>query len=233
MPITVRLLSTREVRFVNMDPAAEVTIAIVEDSRRTREGLAALIAGTHGLRLCGEFRSMEEALSGLGATGPDVVLTDIGLPGMSGIDGVRLLRDRWPRLHVVILTVHGDDDHVFAAICAGACGYLLKDTPPHKLLEAIVQANDGGAPMSPDIARKVLTMFQRFAPPRGVEHDLTERELDVLHKLSDGLGYKQIGAQLQMSLDTVRFHLRNIYAKLHVHSKSEAVMAALRRGIVR
>jgi DNA-binding NarL/FixJ family response regulator len=209
-----------------------ISVAIVEDQRRTREGLQALIAGTPGLRPRGAFGSMEEALRGLGEA-PDVVLVDIGLPGMSGIDGVHALRARWPALRILILSVHGDDDHVFAAICAGACGYLLKDTPPPQLLEAIVQVHGGGAPMSPDVARRVLEMFQRFAPPRGVDHGLTERELDVLRRLADGLGYKQIAAALDLSLDTVRFHLRNIYGKLHVHSKSAAVMAALRRGIVR
>lgn len=216
-----------------MEPAADIRIAIVEDQRRTREGLGALVSGTPGLRLCGQFGSMEQALPGLGSAPPDVLLMDIGLPGMSGIDGVRVLRERWPQLRILILSVHGDDDHVFEAICAGACGYLLKDTPPHKLLEAITQVHGGGAPMSPDIARKVLTMFQRFAPPRGGDHDLTERELEVLQRLGSGLGYKQIAAALQVSLDTVRFHLRNIYGKLHVHSKSEAVMAAVRRGLVR
>ena len=216
-----------------MEPAPPVAVAVVEDQRRTREGLGALIAGTPGLRLSGSFGSMEQALPQLAQAPPDVLLTDIGLPGMSGIDGVRRLRETCPRLRMLILTVHGDDDHVFEAICAGACGYLLKDTPPHKLLEAITQAHAGGAPMSPDVARRVLVMFQRFAPPRDVEHNLTERELDVLRRLSDGLGYKQIAAALTMSIDTVRFHLRNIYGKLHVHSKSEAVLAALRRGIVR
>lgn len=216
-----------------MDHPEVIRIAIVEDSRRTREGLAALISGTPGLELSGQWSSMENALASIGERVPDVLLTDIGLPGMSGIDGVRVLRDRLPRLRMLILSVHGDDDHVFEAICAGACGYLLKDTPPHQLLDALVQAHAGGAPMSPSVARRVLAMFQRFAPPRGVAHDLTERELDVLKKLSDGLGYKQIAAALGMSLDTVRFHLRNIYGKLHVHSKSEAVMTALRRGIVR
>jgi DNA-binding NarL/FixJ family response regulator len=209
-----------------------IQVAIVEDERRTREGLATLIAGTAGLRVDGAFASVEAAAVGL-ATPPAVMLMDIGLPGQSGIDGVRLFVRRWPQLRILILTVHGDDENVFAAICAGACGYLLKDTPPVKLLEAITQAHGGGAPMSPDVARRVLVMFQRLAPPPDGEHSLTDRELDVLRRLAEGLGYKQIAAALAMSIDTVRFHLRNIYAKLHVHSKSEAVMAAVRRGLVR
>jgi DNA-binding NarL/FixJ family response regulator len=209
-----------------------IHVAIVEDERRTREGLAALITAAAGLRVSGAFASVESAAAALTAP-PAVMLMDIGLPGQSGIDGVKLFVRRWPQLRILILTVHGDDDHVFAAICAGACGYLLKDTPPAKLLEAITQAHGGGAPMSPDIARRVLAMFQRLAPPPDVEHSLTDRELDVLRRLAEGLAYKQIAAALAMSIDTVRFHLRNIYAKLHVHSKSEAVMAAVRRGLVR
>jgi DNA-binding NarL/FixJ family response regulator len=209
-----------------------IPVALVEDERRTREGLAALVAGSKELRVCGAFASVEAAAAGLAAA-PAVLLMDIGLPGESGIDGVRRFVRRWPQLRILILTVHGDDENVFAAICAGACGYLLKDTPPPKLLEAITQAHGGGAPMSPEVARRVLTMFQRLAPPPDVEHNLTERELDVLRRLAEGLGYKQIAAVLAMSIDTVRFHLRNIYGKLHVHSKSEAVMAAVRRGLVR
>jgi len=210
-----------------------IQVAIVEDQRRTREGLAALIDGAPGLRVAGQFDRVEALLQQRDGGPPDVLLLDIGLPGMSGIDGVRCLRERWPDLRILILTVHGDDDHVFAAICAGACGYLLKDTPPATLLEAITQVHGGGAAMSPGIAHNVLTMFRRISPPRGGDHDLTEREVQVLRQLAEGLAYKQIAATLQVSLDTVRFHLRNIYGKLHVHSKSEAVIAALRRGIVR
>jgi DNA-binding NarL/FixJ family response regulator len=209
-----------------------ITVAVVEDQRRTREGLAALIVGSPGLSVCGQFASMEQALQGLTAP-PDVVLLDIGLPGMSGIDGVRALRERWPDLRILILTVHGDDDHVFQAVCAGACGYLLKDTPPDRLLAAIGEVHQGGAPMSPDIARKVLAMFATFAPPAHDSHGLTSRELDVLRQLAGGESYKRIAAALLMSIDTVRFHVRNIYGKLHAHSKSEAVSTALRRGIIR
>jgi DNA-binding NarL/FixJ family response regulator len=209
-----------------------IRVAIVEDQRRTREGLATLIDGAAGFRVAAQFDRVEALLRHPGPP-PDVLLLDIGLPGMSGIDGVRALRTRWPDLRILILSVHGDDDLVFTAICAGACGYLLKDTPPDRLLEALAQVHRGGAVMSPGISRKVLTMFQRIAPPRGVDHDLTEREVDVLRQLSDGLAYKQIAAALKVSIDTVRYHLRNIYGKLHVHSKSEAVIAALRRGIVR
>lgn len=210
----------------------EIRVAIVEDQRQTREGLAALVGGTPGYRAVGRYASMEEALPRLEADPPDVVLQDIGLPGMSGVEGVRRLKARHPAVQILMLTVYADNDHVFEAICAGACGYLLKDTPPTRLLEAIREAHAGGAPMSPEIARKVLAMFHRVAPPRAEEHRLSAREIDVLKLLVEGASYKTAADSLGVSLDTIRFHVRNIYEKLHVHSKSEAVIAAVRRGIL-
>jgi DNA-binding NarL/FixJ family response regulator len=211
---------------------AETRVAIVEDQRQTREGLATLIGGTPGFAIVGSFATMEEALLRLGATPPEVMLVDIGLPGMSGIEGVAALKERYPDLQILILTVFADDDHVFEAICAGASGYLLKDTPPARLLEGIGELAGGGAPMSPEIARKVVTTFQRIAPGRGDDHDLSARELEVLKLLADGHSYKTAAAHLDIRLDTVRFHIRNIYDKLHVHSKSEAVVKALRQGLL-
>lgn len=209
-----------------------VRVAIVEDQRQTREGLAALIDGTPGHRTVGRFGSMEEALARLAGRPPDVLLLDLGLPGMSGIEGVRRLTERFPGLLILILTVYGDDDHVFEAICAGAHGYLVKDTPPERLLAAIDELRAGGAPMSPEVARKVVTMFQRIAPPRGEDNRLSARELEVLKLLAEGHSYKTAAARLALSLDTVRFHVRNIYEKLHVHSKSEAVVKALKSGLL-
>lgn len=210
----------------------QINVAIVEDQRQTREGIAALIQGTSGYRMVGSFGSMEDALRRLEQDAPDVLLADIGLPGMSGIEGVRLLKTRYPTLQILMLTVYDDNDHVFEAICAGACGYLLKDTPPARLLEAIRELHDGGAPMSPEIARKAVTMFQKVAPPRQEEHRLSPREVNVLRLLAEGHSYKTAADALSVSVDTVRFHVRNIYQKLHVHSKSEAVLLALRQGIV-
>lgn len=208
-------------------------VGIVEDQPNVREGLAALIAGTPGFRPGGLYASMEDAIAGIGTQPPDVLLADIGLPGMSGIEGVRRLKARFPELAILMLTVYADNDHVFEAICAGACGYLLKDTPPARLLDAIREAREGGSPMTPEIARKVVTMFRRIAPPRDETHRLTPRETEILRLLSEGHGYKTAAAALDLSIDTIRFHVRNIYEKLHVHSKSEAVVQALRRGIVR
>jgi DNA-binding NarL/FixJ family response regulator len=208
------------------------TVAIVEDQPRTRQGLAELVAATDGFRVAGAFGTMEEALAALAEAPAEIVLLDIGLPGMSGIDGVRQLAQRDPGAKVLMLTVHADDQHVFAAICAGASGYLLKDTPPERLRQALVELQSGGAPMSPEIARRVLAMFQRVAPPPGAEHGLTARERQVLQLLVDGHSYKTAALELDLALDTLRFHIRHVYQKLHVHSKSEAVMVALRRRIV-
>ena len=214
--------------------SGDVRVAIVEDQRGLRDALTALIGGTPGYDLVGSFGSMEDALTGFDTNPSDVLLADIGLPGMSGIEGVRRLKARFPALQILMLTIHADNDHIFEAICAGACGYLLKDTPPAKLLDALVEVREGGAPMSPEIARKVVEMFQRVAPPPpAAPHDLSRREVEVLRLLADGHVYKTAAAQLGLSVDTVRFHVRNIYEKLHVHSKSEAVVAALRRGILR
>lgn len=210
-----------------------LAVALVEDQRPLREGLAALVDGTPGYRVVGSYESMEAALEGLAAARPDVLLLDIELPGMSGIDGVRELKSRAPEVQVLMLTVFGDDDRVFEAICNGASGYLLKDTPPARLLDAIRELAAGGAPMSPEIARKVVTMFQRVAPPRETPADLSPREVQILRLLADGHSYKTAAAELGISPDTVRFHIRHIYEKLHVHSKSEAVLKAFRTGLLR
>ncbi len=209
-----------------------IKIAVVEDQRQTREGLATLLDGTPGFRTIGRFASMEEALARIEQEPPQVVLLDLGLPGMSGIEGVRQLKARLPAVQILVLTVYADDDHVFEAICAGASGYLLKDTPPARLLDSIRELQEGGAPMSPEIARKVVSTFRRIAPPRDGPEQLSPRELETLKLLTEGHSYKTAAVALGVSVDTVRFHVRNIYEKLHVHSKSEAVVKALRSGLL-
>ena len=216
-----------------MTSGDDIRVALVEDQRLTREGLAALIGATPGYRMVGAFGAMEDALRELGASPPDVVLCDIGLPGMSGIEGVRRLLERFPSVQILMLTVFADQGSVFEAICAGARGYLLKDTPPRRLLEAISELHGGGAPMSPDTARKVVTMFAQTAPPKSEALQLSPREQELLALLAKGHSYKTAAAALALSIDTVRFHVRNVYQKLHVHSKSEAVVLALRHGLVR
>jgi DNA-binding NarL/FixJ family response regulator len=212
--------------------AGDIAVAIIEDRAQTREGLATLIDGTVGYRTVGAFASMEEALEKIPKSPPDIALCDIELPGMSGIDGVRRLKSLVPKIQILMLTVFADNDHVFEAICAGASGYLLKDTPPARLVDAIRELFEGGAPMSPEVARKVVAMFSKVVPPKREEHRLSARELEILQLLAEGHSYKTAAKALTLSLDTIRFHIRNIYEKLHVHSKSEAVVLALRKGIV-
>lgn len=212
---------------------SRVSVGLVEDVKHIREGLSLLIGSAPGFRMTGSWGSMEAAIPTLDRQPPDLLLADLGLPGMSGAEGIRHLKERHPALQVMVLTVYADDDHIFEAICAGASGYLLKDTPPARILAALGELHDGGAPMTPEVARKAVEMFRKVAPPRGAEHDLSPRELELLTLLSEGHSYKTAAAAMELSLDTVRFHIRHVYEKLHVHSKSEAVTLALRRGILR
>jgi len=175
---------------------------------------------------------MEEALDAIGRIAPDIVLTDLGLPGMSGIDGIRILRERYPETPILALTIHDDDDRVFDALCAGASGYLLKNTPPARLLEALKEAVEGGAPMSPEVARRVVHLFREFRPPERAAHGLTPQETELLRLLVEGHYYKTAADVMGISINTVSFHLKNIYAKLQVHSKTEAVAKALRERLV-
>jgi DNA-binding NarL/FixJ family response regulator len=212
--------------------AVIIKVAIVEDVREVREGLAMLINGTNGFSCVGRFRSMEDAIANLGNAQPDIVLTDIGLPGMNGTEGIRVLREKFPDLPCLALTVYDDDERIFDALCAGAIGYLLKNTQPARLLESLREVRAGGAPMSPEVARRVVTLFQNFRPPINAEYDLTPQEKALLRMLVEGHSYKTAAHQLEISVHTVSFHLRNVYEKLRVHSKSEAVAKALREQIV-
>ena len=210
-----------------------IRVAIIEDQRTTREALRTLLDGSAGYSTSGAFGSMEEALPHLTADLPDVVLVDLGLPGMSGIEGIRILRQQFPNLLALVLTVFEDDERIFDAICAGACGYLLKKAPLTRLLESIREVMDGGAPMSPQVARKVVRLFRDFRPPEHVDYALTPHETRLLKLLVDGHSYKTAAFELGITSHTVAFHLKNIYGKLHVHSKSEAVSKALRQGLIK
>lgn len=212
---------------------SSIKVAITEDSRDIREGLAVLINGTEGYQCVGVFRSMEEALASMDRDLPDVALVDIGLPGMSGIDGIRILKNRHQELSMLMLTVYNDDDRIFDALCAGACGYLLKNTPPSRLLASLEEAAMGGSPMSPEIARRVVELFREIRPPNKSGYELTPHETRLLKMLVDGHNYKTAAKELSVSVNTISFHMRHIYEKLQVHSKSEAVSKALRHRLIR
>jgi DNA-binding NarL/FixJ family response regulator len=209
-----------------------IKVAIVEDRREIRDGLAMLIGGTEGFRCTGSFRSMEEALSKISFDVPDIVLCDIQLPGMSGIEGMRILKERYPTMLLLMLTVYDDDERIFDALCAGACGYLLKKTPPVRLLESLREAVAGGSPMSPEVARRVIALFRDIRPPERADYELTPHETRLLKLLVEGHNYKTAALELNVSINTVSFHMRRIYEKLQVHSKSEAVAKALRDRLV-
>jgi DNA-binding NarL/FixJ family response regulator len=215
-----------------MTADASVAVGVVEDDRGTREGLAALIGGTPGFRCVGTFGSVEEALMGLAAAIPDVLLLDIHLPGLTGSEGVRLLRDKYPRMQALMLTVFAEEERIFESLCNGACGYLLKKTPPARLLEAITEAHHGGSPMSPDIARKVVVALQRPGPLERPDEALTPHEVRIIRMLAEGDSYHEVGERLGITVNTVRNYIRHIYEKLHVHTKSQAVSKALRGRLI-
>jgi len=213
-------------------PDRRVDVVIVEDERDVREGLAVLIHGTPGFCCTRHYRTMEAALPAIADTPPDVVMTDIGLPGMSGIEGIRVLRKRFPTLPVLALTIYDSDDKVFNALCAGASGYVLKNTPPVRLIESLQEAAGGGAPMSPEVARRVVRLFREFRPISEASYRLTPQENELLRLLAEGHHKKTAAAAMGISVNTVSFHLKHVYEKLQVHSKSEAVAKALRERLV-
>ena len=207
------------------NPAAAIRLALVEDDRQVREGLAQLIAASPGYHCVAACPTAEDALSRLPALKPDVVLMDIGLPGMSGIDCIRELKRLEPATQIMMLTVFEDHDRIFQSLAAGASGYLLKQTPTAKLLEAITDLHHGGSPMSVQIARLVVETFQPQSRRtiEGPGNQLSPREQQILHLLAQGHLYKEIADQLHLSVETVRTHIRNIYQKLHVHGRTEAI----------
>jgi DNA-binding NarL/FixJ family response regulator len=209
-----------------------IRTAIIEDDDVQRDCLRLLVGGTSGYDCVGAYGSVEAALQTGFAVVPDVLLLDIHLPGMLGSEAVRLFHEKYPRMHILMLTVYAEQGRIFESICNGACGYLLKKTTPARLLEAIREAHDGGAPMTPEIARKVVTLFQQTARPQQLDEDLTPHELRLLKLLAEGYSYQDAADQFRVSINTLRNHIRSIYDKLHVHSKSAAVSKALRYRLI-
>lgn len=206
-----------------------ITVCLVEDDLELRESVFSYLQDAPGIRCLGAYASAEEALKEIPRQKPAVVLMDINLPAMSGIQCVEKLKMLEPALQIMMFTVYEDSDQVFEALVAGACGYLLKSTPPEKLLEAIQDAHKGGSPMSSHIARKVVQHFHR-APAQNEMGALSKREEEVLHHLAQGCLYKEIADRLSISIDTVRKHLNSIYGKLHVHSRTDAVVKYLQKS---
>ncbi len=212
--------------------AMTISVGIVEDDASIREGISTLIGTTPGFACSHVYGSCEDALAGVGIDPPDVMLMDINLGGMSGIEGVKELKSRFPSMEIIMLTVFEENDKIFRSLCAGASGYLLKKIPPDDLLAAIREARSGGAPMTASIARKVLAIFQSIAPVPESDVVLTAREREILEHLVAGSSYKMIAQDLFISIDTVSSHVKKVYQKLQVHSKSEAVAKALRHRLV-
>lgn len=210
-------------------PAMPIKVAIVEDDEEIRATLAHRLNGNSSFRVVQAYGDAESALAGLASHAPDVVLMDINLPGVDGIECVRLLKPQMPDTQFVMLTVYEDNNRLFKSLMAGASGYLLKRTPPAKLLAAIKEAREGGSPMTPQIARRVVQYFQQAPPPATELEQLTPRESDVLNQLAQGFRYKEIVGNLGISFGTLHSYIRSIYHKLHVHSRTEAVVKFLKR----
>jgi len=210
----------------------QLHVLIYEDNDELREVLVQLVNESLDLSCCGAFADTRDLENQLTSSKPDAVIMDIDLPFRNGIETTRLLKSIRPELPVLILTVFEDDSKIFNAICAGAGGYLLKNSMPERILDAIIELCKGGAPMSPMVARKVLETFKIAPPISDKAYDLSVRELEILQLLTQGLSYKSIASKCFISIDTVKFHAKNIYEKLQVHSKSEAVVVALKNKLV-
>ena len=209
-------------------------VSMVEDNRYFRSGWEALLKSIPGMALVGSYPACEEAFSDPAFRGTDICLMDIGLPGMSGIEGVIHIRKHFPEMAVIMCTVRDDDESIFDSLCAGAIGYLLKKTAPEEIVAALEDAARGGSPMSPSIARRVIDSFQTQQGRDLLEADrLTPRELEILQKMALGESYAGIAAELFLSVEGVRYHIRHIYEKLQVHSRAEAIAQGLRDRIIR
>ncbi|MBL7761279.1 MAG: response regulator transcription factor [Sediminibacterium sp.] len=209
-----------------------VKVLIYEDNPQLREGLTMLIDGSDGFRVLASFKNCNNVVDEVAAFKPDVVLMDIDMPGTNGVDGLKLIRESNTEVKVLMLTVFDDNKNVFESIRSGANGYILKKTAPARLLEYIAEAASGGAPMTASIATQVLKMFSTMNNEKGEDYNLSDREKQVLQFLVNGYSYKMIAAEMIIAIDTVRSHIKKIYDKLHVNSKSEAVAKAFKDKII-
>lgn len=205
-----------------------IKVMLYEDNPQLREGLTMLIDGSDGFTVLASYKNCDNVTDEVDAWKPDVILMDIDMPGTNGIEGLKKIRAKNNEVKILMLTVFDDNKNVFEAIRSGANGYVLKKTPPAKLLEYIEEAASGGAPMTASIATQVLKMFSQVSTTQNEDYNLSDREKQVLQLLVDGYSYKMIASEMFISIDTVRSHIKKIYEKLHVNSKSEAVAKAFK-----
>jgi DNA-binding NarL/FixJ family response regulator len=206
----------------------KIKVAIVEDDDVIRRGLEYILTHSKDYECIGAYNSAEAAIKNLSIDEVDVILMDINLPGMTGIECVKRLKTQRKDLNVMMLTIYDSNENIFGSLAAGASGYILKNTPSEEILKSIKELHDGGAPMSNDIARKVIQLFHH--KPQKKEEELTKREHEIVDQLAKGLTYEEIADKLFISVETVRFHIKNIYNKLHVHSRTEAVIKIFNYG---
>jgi DNA-binding NarL/FixJ family response regulator len=212
---------------------SNIKVVIFEDNTNLRRGLTTLINGSTGFECPGAFGNCDNLVKNITDTKPDVVLMDIEMPGMNGIEAVKMMKPMFPDIKILMETIFEDDEKVFHSICNGAEGYILKNTPPAQILDAIREIHEGGSPMTPSIASKVLAMFRSGTSFKKDEsYNLTDREMEILRYLVDGMSYKAVAEKCFVSLDTISSHVKNIYKKLQVHSKTEAVGKAIKGKIV-
>ena len=207
-----------------------IHVAIVEDDHDVRDAIQEYLNSLSSIRCVASRESVEDLLAEMNEeNAPDIILMDIGLPGMSGISGIKIIKEKFPDINIIMLTVYNDSHKIFRSLCAGASGYLLKNRPFEEIRQAIEMLDAGGAPMTPQIARKVIEYFQ--PKKASLESPLTEKEKEIVVGLVDGLSYKMIADRMNISIETVRTHIKNIYTKLHVHCKAEVITKSLRGEI--
>lgn len=213
----------------------EIRVAIFEDNKLIRDALQAILNGTVGFSCCGVSADGNNWMADIKRSQPDVILMDIEMPGLNGIELTTLITKEYPEIKVLIQTVFSDSEKIFQALCAGACGYILKNDPPHKYLEAINEVYNGGAPMSSSVAKKLLSFFSNrniiLVAPSSTDYHLSEREKELLGLMVEGYDFKTIATKIFISYDTVRTHVKHIYKKLHVACRSEAIQKAIQQGL--
>lgn len=211
-----------------------IRLMIIEDNRFIRTGWESVIQADKNFHLVSSFADCESAISSGSASSVDMILMDIGLPGMSGIEGVKYFKQVYPEILIVMCTVYDDSEEIFQAICAGAVGYLTKRTSPDELIKALLEAYNGGSPMTPSVARKVIGSFQnsKTSTENKKITELSERELQILDLMAQGKSYNTIAQEICLSIDGVYYHIRHIYEKLHVHSRAEAVAEGIKKHII-